>query len=204
MAGDQHLSNFGAWRNRHRDVVFGVNDFDEAAIYDFHIDVLRITVSIYNHALSNGLGAYEAEAAVLTFTETYVNTLTSYVGNEKALLFELTSQYAKGRLGDFLRHVEQKASEAQQLGKFTRVDENGRRRFIRSKETRLTDLPEEEVPRHPPTTARPPHPTVHPISPKSHPTAPCPHTGEGVASGDHGARVRRDAAQSRLAGAHMG
>lgn len=30
--GDQHLSNFGAWRNRHGDVVFGVNDFDEGAL----------------------------------------------------------------------------------------------------------------------------------------------------------------------------
>jgi hypothetical protein len=30
VTGDQHLSNFGAWQNRHKDVVFGVNDFDEA------------------------------------------------------------------------------------------------------------------------------------------------------------------------------
>lgn len=33
VTGDQHLSNFGAWRNRAKDVVFSVNDFDEAAIY---------------------------------------------------------------------------------------------------------------------------------------------------------------------------
>jgi hypothetical protein len=33
ITGDQHLSNFGAWRNRGGDVVFSVNDFDEAAIY---------------------------------------------------------------------------------------------------------------------------------------------------------------------------
>ena len=46
ITGDQHLSNFGAWRNRGGEVVFSVNDFDEAAIYDFHIDVLRISVSI--------------------------------------------------------------------------------------------------------------------------------------------------------------
>ena len=42
ITGDQHLSNFGAWRNRAGEVVFSDNDFDEAAIYDFHIDVLRI------------------------------------------------------------------------------------------------------------------------------------------------------------------
>lgn len=41
VTGDQHLSNFGAWKNRKGDVVLGVNDFDEAAIYDFRIDVWR-------------------------------------------------------------------------------------------------------------------------------------------------------------------
>ena len=35
VTGDQHLSNFGAWKNRNNETVFGVNDFDEAAIYDF-------------------------------------------------------------------------------------------------------------------------------------------------------------------------
>ena len=39
ITGDQHLSNFGAWKNRHGDVIFGVNDFDEATIFDFQIDV---------------------------------------------------------------------------------------------------------------------------------------------------------------------
>jgi uncharacterized protein (DUF2252 family) len=29
VTGDQHLSNFGARRNRHGKVVFSVNDFDE-------------------------------------------------------------------------------------------------------------------------------------------------------------------------------
>ena len=41
ITGDQHLSNFGAWKNRHGDVIFGVNDFDEATIFDFQIDVHR-------------------------------------------------------------------------------------------------------------------------------------------------------------------
>lgn len=42
ISGDQHLSNFGAWRNRHGDVVFDVNDFDEAAVFDFQIDIWRL------------------------------------------------------------------------------------------------------------------------------------------------------------------
>ena len=46
ITGDQHLSNFGAWRNRAGEVVFGVNDFDEAVIFDFQMDVWRLAVSI--------------------------------------------------------------------------------------------------------------------------------------------------------------
>lgn len=89
VTGDQHLSNFGAWHNRKKQVVFGVNDFDEAAIFDFRLDVWRVAVSIYNHALSNGLGDAKAEAAVLTFTEVYLATVEGYIGNELAATFEV-------------------------------------------------------------------------------------------------------------------
>jgi hypothetical protein len=74
--GDQHLSNFGAWRNRGGEVVFSVNDFDEAAIYDFHVDVLRVAVSICNHGRSNGFGDGEQREALEAFTFTYVDTVS--------------------------------------------------------------------------------------------------------------------------------
>ena len=121
VTGDQHLSNFGAWQNRRGTIVFTVNDFDEAVIYDFQIDVWRVAVSIYNHGLSNGLGAAEAEAAVLTFTSTYVQTLISYVGNDDALLFELTPKTATGKLADFLGSTHEKNSHHKMIEKFTEV-----------------------------------------------------------------------------------
>ena len=65
----------------------------------------RCSVSIYDHAISNGLGAAKATAAVLTFTDSYLSTLQTYVGNEKAQLFELTAIEASGKLADFLRQV---------------------------------------------------------------------------------------------------
>jgi hypothetical protein len=74
--GDQHLSNFGAWRNRGGEVVFSVNDFDEAAIFDFHIDVLRIAVSICNHGSTNGFGEKDLREALEAFTFTYVDTVS--------------------------------------------------------------------------------------------------------------------------------
>eukprot|EP00967_Tisochrysis_lutea_P145223 scaffold272431_cov27-Tisochrysis_lutea.AAC.2 len=128
----QHISNFGAWRNRHGDVVFGVNDFDEAAVYDFQIDIWRLAVSMYDHALTNGASLpryprhppppqppqaapYRTDSAGLTHTEavsvlydfchTYVDTMARYVGKEDAQLFEISDTTAGGQVGHFLKAV---------------------------------------------------------------------------------------------------
>ena len=47
----------------------------QAAINDFQLDVWRLCVSIYNHAISNNLGRPIAEASIMTFTSAYVATL---------------------------------------------------------------------------------------------------------------------------------
>lgn len=141
VTGDQHLSNFGGWRNRHDNVVFGVNDFDEAAIYDFHIDVLRLAVSITNHAAVNGLSKKEIKKVMKHFTETYLETVMGYVGNEDALTFELTSKTAKGILQKFLKDVEEDNSNGEQLEKFT----DGRGRFLRNDDTRLVSIETDEL-----------------------------------------------------------
>jgi uncharacterized protein (DUF2252 family) len=125
------LSNFGAWRNRHGDVVFGVNDFDEAAIYDFCVDVLRIAVSMIDHAYTNGISKKKIKRILNVFTKTYVDTVLGYVGNEDALLFELTTKTTYGKLKSFLKDVEDDKSSRKQLKKFTKVDDAGVRSFIK-------------------------------------------------------------------------
>jgi uncharacterized protein (DUF2252 family) len=137
VTGDQHLSNFGAWHNRHGDLVFSVNDFDEAAIYDFHVDVLRIAVSICNHAYTNGLSAHHIKDALKAFTDMYIKTVISYVGGDREMLFEITSQTAKGKLRQFLLKSELINSAHKQMHKFTEVDASGSRRFSKNNETRL-------------------------------------------------------------------
>ena len=147
VTGDQHLSNFGAWKNRNKDVVFGVNDFDEAVIYDFQMDVWRVAVSIFNHAITNGLGEAKAEASVLTFTDVYVQTLQEYLGNERADTREATPTRSSGALRAFLTETGAKQTNEKQLNKFTEIDEvTGERRFIKSAETKLeTVAPEMEA-----------------------------------------------------------
>ena len=139
--GDQHLSNFGAWRNRHGDVVFGVNDFDEGAIFDCQIDVLRIAVSICNHAITNGFSFHETEKLVSHFAKEYVKSVINYVGNEDAFLFELTPDTAKGKLKKFLKDVDEGKSNKKLMKKFTEI-KDGRRSFIKGPEV---DVPHNET-----------------------------------------------------------
>mmetsp|Transcript_16008 Transcript_16008/g.33844 ORF Transcript_16008/g.33844 Transcript_16008/m.33844 type:complete len:724 (-) Transcript_16008:231-2402(-) len=140
ITGDQHLSNFGAWRNRGGDVVFSVNDFDEAAIYDFHIDVLRIAVSICSHGFTNGLDEDQVREALEAFTYTYVKTAIDYVGGDTALIYELNPDTATGALRDFLWDVRENKSRKRLLDKFTQVEGDGVRRFVRNDHTRLQDV----------------------------------------------------------------
>ncbi len=143
VTGDQHLSNFGAFRNRAKNVVFSVNDFDEAAIYDFHIDVLRVAVSIASHGFTNGLSLEQVQGSLEAFTYMYVKTVVNYVGNDSALVYELTRYTSTGVLRDFLDDVETKDSKSAQIQKFTERAEDGRRRFTRDNKTRLVDVPAE-------------------------------------------------------------
>jgi hypothetical protein len=43
--GDIHLENFGVWRDREGRLVWGVNDFDEAADMPYTVDIVRLATS---------------------------------------------------------------------------------------------------------------------------------------------------------------
>ena len=43
--GDLHVENFGTWRDIEGRLVWGVNDFDEAATYPYVLDLVRLAVS---------------------------------------------------------------------------------------------------------------------------------------------------------------
>jgi hypothetical protein len=43
--GDAHLENFGTWRDREGRLVWGVNDFDDAAVMPYPFDLVRLCTS---------------------------------------------------------------------------------------------------------------------------------------------------------------
>lgn len=140
ITGDQHLSNFGAWKNRHGEVVFSVNDFDEAVIYDFQMDIWRVAVSIFDHAITLGLNYEDAAKAVVAFTDEYVGKVKGYLNNEDALLRELTAANVGKQaveLKQFLEDVMSQESVHKQLNKFTIKGDDGKRRFFIDESTKL-------------------------------------------------------------------
>jgi Uncharacterized protein conserved in bacteria (DUF2252) len=49
--GDTHVENFGTWRDAEGRLVWGINDFDEAALIPYPFDLVRLATSI---RLANG------------------------------------------------------------------------------------------------------------------------------------------------------
>jgi hypothetical protein len=61
--GDIHLENFGTWRDSEGRLVWGVNDFDEAAAIPYPFDLVRLAASI-RLADEPGVSNQEAAAAI--------------------------------------------------------------------------------------------------------------------------------------------
>ncbi|MDB5632541.1 MAG: hypothetical protein JWR49_1396 [Tardiphaga sp.] len=62
--GDMHLENFGTWRDAEGRLVWGVNDFDEAAAMPYAFDLVRLVTSI-RLAPGGSIGKQVAADAIL-------------------------------------------------------------------------------------------------------------------------------------------
>jgi uncharacterized protein (DUF2252 family) len=71
MDGDAHLNNFGMYGTPQREVVFDLNDFDEATVGPWEWDLKRLVASVNVAGRSNGLNAKERAAAVKRCVEGY-------------------------------------------------------------------------------------------------------------------------------------
>jgi uncharacterized protein (DUF2252 family) len=69
--GDAHLNNFGMYGTPQREVVFDLNDFDEAVLGPWEWDLKRLVVSVNVAGRQNGLNGREREAAVKRCVEGY-------------------------------------------------------------------------------------------------------------------------------------
>jgi hypothetical protein len=65
--GDLHVENFGTWRDTDGRLVWGVNDFDEACVYPYTMDLVRLATSALLAARENRLAvkAKESSSSIL-------------------------------------------------------------------------------------------------------------------------------------------
>jgi hypothetical protein len=61
--GDLHVENFGTWRDADGRLVWGVNDFDEACVYSYAMDLVRLATSALLATRDNRLSMKPKESA---------------------------------------------------------------------------------------------------------------------------------------------
>ena len=80
ICGDAHLGNFGFYASPERDLVFDLNDFDEAHPGPWEWDLYRLTTSVWVAGRQNGLSEDTCEDAVLRCAYAYRRQLRALAG----------------------------------------------------------------------------------------------------------------------------
>ena len=75
IQGDLHFENFGVFEDGAGQIIYDVNDFDEAYIGSYLFDLLRMAVSVQLFAAECGLDANEA---IAVFGKTYADAIQKY------------------------------------------------------------------------------------------------------------------------------
>src|SRR6266851_8519288 len=75
--GDLHVENFGTWRDAEGRLVWGVNDFDEAAALPYTNDLVRLAASALL-AIEGGHLSLRAKDACAVIVDGYRKSLTEY------------------------------------------------------------------------------------------------------------------------------
>jgi uncharacterized protein (DUF2252 family) len=80
ICGDAHLSNFGFYASPERDLVFDLNDFDEAHPGPWEWDLRRLTASVWVAGRQNGLAETTCEDAAQWCAAAYRRQLRKLAG----------------------------------------------------------------------------------------------------------------------------
>ena len=79
ICGDCHLSNFGGFASPERNLLFGINDFDETLVAPFEWDLKRLATSFVIAAQDIGLSERTGLKAIKTMLNSYRKHLTEHM-----------------------------------------------------------------------------------------------------------------------------
>ncbi len=80
LCGDAHLSNFGGFASPERQLLFGLNDFDETLPGPFEYDLKRMAASFTIAARNNGFPAKSTRAVTLESVRSYRSAMAEFAG----------------------------------------------------------------------------------------------------------------------------
>jgi uncharacterized protein (DUF2252 family) len=140
LGGDQHVGNFGAFADDQGDVVYAINDFDEAVIADYQLDVWRAAVSLMLLARELGFGASTQATVLDAFTESYLAAMVAYDGSSQEVSRKFLASNTYGPLNNFLRDTAANDSRVKMLNQWT-VTSAGVRRLNVATNPELAPVP---------------------------------------------------------------
>lgn len=120
LGGDLHVNNTGAFDDDRGEIVFGLNDFDEAVIADVQLDLLRLAVSLV--LVARDVGGYSsADEADLVdaLTEGWLDAMADCAGGDEEADAVFTASTTTGPLDDFLDDVQSSHSRGELLDDWT-------------------------------------------------------------------------------------
>jgi Uncharacterized protein conserved in bacteria (DUF2252) len=146
--GDLHLENFGTWRDADGRLVWGVNDFDEAATMPYPLDLVRLAASIRladlpvsNHAATAALlrgyqeGLAQPQPALLDEGETWLRPYAADTEEKSRKFWKKVDGYSKAKLPHeiacpLIASLPKHAENIRFASRVAGVGSLGRRRFV--------------------------------------------------------------------------
>ncbi|WP_111495212.1 DUF2252 domain-containing protein [Marinobacter bohaiensis] len=130
IQGDAHVYNFGAFANHDGEVIYGLDDFDDAIVSDYQYDLWRLAVSLVLDCRANGRFDESAQADALdALTGRYLDAATQWDQDDLGREVHFTADTAGKPLKSFLKKVAKKKGRQRMLNKWTRFQKNGKRVF---------------------------------------------------------------------------
>lgn len=146
ICGDAHVNNFGFYASPERQLIFGLNDFDEARIGNWESDLKRLLVSVQLAGEVNGFDQDSITTLLKKVTQTYRHSIKR--ANKQSLaqlyyfqfkyqdmvdLIQTQDQYQSiSQMHRIMNKILRKSTQSNSetiVKKMCQLDENGKLRF---------------------------------------------------------------------------
>jgi uncharacterized protein (DUF2252 family) len=134
VCGDMHVANFGVFASAERNLVFGINDFDETLPGPWEWDLKRLTASIVAAGRFLGANKNNCEESVMAAVSTYRKRIRQY-----AQMGNLELWYSTINENDILKSLSPSAQEGAK-----KIMSKARQRTHMQVLGKLTDLVDEK------------------------------------------------------------